>query len=221
VVNHRSLIADHTSYWDNRAGFVSRVAMFLARVGKLEVALHQLKPGDTVLIDKEAIACGMRIGFVNDLVGLTWIFGLASLFLTGRKQLEPFGDFIRTHLSATTSNFGIELAKINVGERFLSMEPATITQVTYLALLVLLYFAARWIKEFWNGCGAAVLAQHNPIDVNIEILFAMCQSIAFSLGAWWLLNHAGVVLPPEWFALAGFVFGALWMFRLHRKVKFD
>ena len=220
VANRRSLIGDHTSYWENQAGFVSRVALFLARVGKLEVALHKLKPGDLDLIAKEATARGMRIGFVNALLGLTWIAGLSPLLFAEKRHLAAFGDSIRTHLAATTSNFGMKLDGTNFGARFLSMESATITQITYIGLLVLAYFAARWIGALWNACGAATLAGHNPIDVNIEILFALNLSLAFPMEAWWMLDRAHFAVGPEWFALGGVLFGGLWMSLLHRKVRF-
>ena len=220
VFNERSLLADHTAYWRNRAGFVARAAAFLARVGRLEIPLHALQPDDAVLIEREAAMRGLRIAFVDTLLASVWAAGLGPMLLAGAHRLAPLGSAVRAGLLATASDLGMRASEFAVGRWLVEAEAASVARWTYAVLLILYFLGARAVKRLWNDLGAATLSQHDRVDVNYEVMASMFVTIASVPAAWWMLDRAGFTVGVEWIALAAAVFLVLWLVRAHRRVGF-
>jgi hypothetical protein len=218
VFNARSLVADHTSYWHNRAGFVARVAAFLARVGGLEVPLHDLRPGDAGLIEREAAMRGLRIGFVDALLAAVWVAGLTPLAFGDRERLALFGQGLRANLLATASHVGVRAPDFVAGRWLAAADAASVAGWSYAGLLILCFLVARSVKHLWNRVGAATLAQHAPVDVNVEVLPSVFAALAAPIAAWWFLDRGGVAVGVEVLCAAGMLFFALWLYRVHRTV---
>jgi hypothetical protein len=86
VWNQGSLIRDHTAYWDNRDGFVLRVARVCAETAESPWT-HKL-PDESDFVDKRA---AWRVGFLRTarlISGLAWL-GLGVLLWIGHQANVP------------------------------------------------------------------------------------------------------------------------------------
>jgi hypothetical protein len=108
VVNRRSILSDHTSYWSSQDDFVRRV------VGLLAEASNMPTGGITSCLDKEwaKVSRDRRLWRVTWLSRCRAVAGLASLSILFWPQpmLEPAASRIRELMTAAAANLPEKLA---------------------------------------------------------------------------------------------------------------
>jgi hypothetical protein len=181
VTNRSSVIFDHTAYWENDSGFVSRVAAFLARVGGLDVPLHELLPGDAARIEREAKMRRVRVLVVR---AAWWVVPaiLVVVWSTDSGEVSRFGEGVRDHVISTL--LWLE-ADPNWGfvKSLQAAQGRTLAAVFCAILLGFWTLACGWTRNTWNSWGSATLAQHLEVDLINEI-FAIMFVLIFAFLFW-------------------------------------
>ena len=112
IWNQGSLIRDHTAYWDNRDGFVLRVARVCAETAESPWT-HKL-PDESDFVDKRA---AWRVGFLRTarlISGLAWL-GLGVLLWIGHQANVPIPFNLPSWVSAPLVQRALFVALIAMG----------------------------------------------------------------------------------------------------------
>ncbi len=165
IWNLGSMFADHTAYWDNRDGFVLRVARACAETA--ESPWTQELPDESDFIDKRA---AWRVGFLRAArwsSGLTWLILGVSLWI--RHQ-----------------------ANVPVPFNLPSWVPASpVHHALFVALIALAMWATsgvlRWIWSWWVWAEQEVVLDHeqpgrksDESGVDQMVIFSMA-TVVFEL----------------------------------------
>ncbi|MBS1832309.1 MAG: hypothetical protein JST65_06340 [Acidobacteria bacterium] len=176
IRNGGSFASDHTAYWRNKADFLSRVAGFLSRTGKLDVRLHQLVDGDNERIERECAQRRWRHGFVR----CCWLLIAAAIAWVAVAHQDSIavrcvGEQVRGQLNWLHG----------VSEK-------TVAWGVLAALLLLWTFACRWLRDVWDDAAAASLAGHKSFAVDLNVGLAWVLVVATLLFYFMLASQFGL-----------------------------
>ena len=198
IWNRGSILSDHTTYWDNRDGFVLRIAQACAHTAKspweAKLSPANLSPEDWMAwIDLRA---AWRVGFLRLAVWINWLFWLCVAFpvLWWRH-----------------------LAHVPLPFEFPSWIPGWGAMVARTAVLTVLVAMAAWataalLRWPWGAWVRAeqelVLAHKNPPNTFTMPLICVGMVIMLLMILAWVLARgdefkAGELLadPGSWFTL--------------------
>ncbi|MBR0777771.1 hypothetical protein JQ625_23295 [Bradyrhizobium diazoefficiens] len=144
VVNRRSVLSDHTSYWSSRDDFVERVAGILAKISKMP----------QIILDEE----WMKVSRKRRLWRVTWlsrcraVTGLAclSILFWPRSMLEPAANSARELIAVAAANLPESLAAWTPSAARvpdLLLGAGALALASYLMFLVALANWALWEKQ--------------------------------------------------------------------------
>jgi hypothetical protein len=169
VANRASMLMDHTSYWGNYEGFVSRVLGFVSRIGCLAIPLHKISPKDEVLIERAAARRARRASL---LTLCRWSLGFAAAALFAVQGPSAIGELFRDNVTRHAM-VGMPIAVRLLAGHLLSINSALLGLLAVVGSLGLIYQVTLWIWEVWCAASEANFFAREDGNVNYNAVLSI------------------------------------------------